>query len=88
MEEEAREIGRNMKEKKIWPLPWEGELWRKSKGKEDFEEQQNTSYLAMLFGVENIFFECYSKRFLKVDRQAKRVENGIELASDIQISLK
>lgn len=56
MEEEAREIGRNIKEKEIWPLPWEGELWRKSKGKEDFEEQQNTSYLAMLFGVENIFF--------------------------------
>lgn len=29
VEEEAREIGRNMKEKEIWPLPWGGELWRK-----------------------------------------------------------
>lgn len=48
-----------MKEKEIWPLPWGGELWRKSKGKEDFEEEPSVEYILLsnAFGVENISFE-------------------------------
>lgn len=64
MEEEAREIGRNMKEKEIRLLPWGGELWRKSKGKEDFEEEPSVEYILLsnAFGVENISFECVIPR--------------------------